>query len=89
MVQEKPGIEPATPGLQSIVPILYGFAMNAWRKKSLISICLWPCSLAIISTGRDGFMVLCSGAPEAQPAVVLILKHLRRQDHSLNSHLTD
>ena len=29
MVQEKPGIEPATPGLQSIAPIHYGFAMNA------------------------------------------------------------
>ena len=54
MVQEKPGIEPATPGLQSIVPIHYGFAMNALRKKSLISFCLRPCSLAITITGRVG-----------------------------------
>ena len=92
MVQEKPGIEHATPGLQSIVPIHYSFAMNAWRKKSVISICLWPCSLAIISTGRDGFMVLWFYVQEhlkAQPAVVLILKHLRRQGYSLKSHPTD
>ena len=29
------------------------------------------------------------GHPKAQPAVVLILKHLRKQGHSLKSNLTD
>ena len=31
----------------------------------------------------------CPAAPEGSPAVVLILKHLRRWGHSLNSHPTD
>ena len=30
-----------------------------------------------------------SRSTEAQPAVVLILKHLRRRGHGLKSHLTD
>ena len=45
------------------------------------------------STGRVGLwfcgVFLCPGAPEGSPAVVLILKHLRRRDHSLKSHPTD
>ena len=39
-----------------------------------------------------GFMVLCFYVQEhrkAQPAVVLILKHLRRCGHGLKTHLTD
>ena len=35
------------------------------------------------------FMVLCPGHPKAQPAVVLLLKVLRRQGHGLKSHPTD
>ena len=37
-------------------------------------------------------MVLCfyvQEHPKAQPAVVLVLKHLRRRDHCLKSHPTD
>ena len=32
------------------------------------------------------FVVLCPGAPEGSPAVVLVLKRLRRLGHSLKSH---
>ena len=42
----------------------------------------WPC----------GFMVLwfyVQELPKAQPAVVLVLKHLRRRCNSLKSHPTD
>ena len=58
--------------------------------------CLWLCSLAIISTGRvdlwfcgvfRGFYV--QDHPEAQPAVVQVLKSLRRRGHGLKSHPTD
>ena len=38
--------------------------------------CLWPFSLAITSTGRVGFVVLCPGAPEGSPAVVLLLMNI-------------
>ena len=31
----------------------------------------------------------CPGASKAQPAVVLVLKRLKRRDHSLKSHPTD
>ena len=31
----------------------------------------------------------CPGTPKAQWAVVLVLKRLRRRDHSLKSHPTD
>ena len=30
------------------------------------------------------FVVLCPGAPESQPAVVLVLKHLRRRATGLS-----
>ena len=49
-------------------------------------------SLVLISTGPGWFMVfvvLCPGDPKAQPAVVLILKSLRRRGHGLKSHPTD
>ena len=35
------------------------------------------------------FVVLCPGAPEGSPAVVLDLKRLRRRRHNLKSHQTD
>ena len=35
------------------------------------------------------FVVLCPGASEGSPAVVLILKRLRRRGHGLKSHSTD
>ena len=34
-------------------------------------------------------MVLCPGTPKAQPAVVLVLKRLRRRGNGLKSHPTD
>ena len=52
--------------------------------------CLWPCSLAITSTGRMGFLWFnVQEHPEAQPAVVLVLKRLRRWVNGLKSHPTD
>ena len=35
------------------------------------------------------FVVLCPGTPKAQPAVVLVLKQLKRRDNGLKSHPTD
>ena len=51
---------------------------------------LWPCSLA--STGRAGLWFCgfyVQEHPKAQPAVVLVLKRLRRRGHGLKSHPTD
>ena len=70
---ENPGIEPATPGLQDI----YVYPLHHAQ-----GYCLWTC----------GFMVLwfyVQEHPKAQPAVVLILKRLRRRGHSLKSRPTD
>ena len=54
--------------------------------------CLWPCSLAVpVLAG----WVLCflwffvQELPKAQPAVVLVLKRLRRRSNGLKSHPTD
>ena len=35
------------------------------------------------------FVVLCPGIPKAQPAVVLVLKRLRRRGNALKFHPTD
>ena len=35
------------------------------------------------------FVVLCQEFPKAQPAVVLVLKRLRRRGNGLKSHPTD
>ena len=56
------------------------------------SYCLWPCSLTITSTGYVGLWLCGFYVQEhlkAQPAVVLILKRLRRRDHDSKSHPTD
>ena len=45
--------------------------------------CLWPCSLAITSTGQMAFWFYVQEHPKAQPAVVLILKSPRRGGHRL------
>ena len=52
---------------------------------------LWPCSLAV-PVLAGWFMVLWFYVQElskAQPAVVLVLKRLRRRGNSLKSHPTD
>ena len=53
--------------------------------------CFWPCSLAVpvLTEWVYGFVVLCPGTPKAQPAVVLVLKRLRRWGNSFKSHPTD
>ena len=78
---EKPGIEPATPGLQDI-------GLSPTPRRLLFCGCVpwlylyWP----------GGFMVLwfyVQELPKAQPAVVLVLKRLRRRVNSLKPHPTD
>ena len=54
--------------------------------------CLWPCSLSVpVLAGL--VYAFCSSyvqeLPKAQPAVVLVLKRLRRQGKGLKSHPTD
>ena len=53
---------------------------------------LWPCSLAVpVLAGRvyACFWFYVQELPKAQPAVVLVLKHLRRRGNGLKSHPTD
>ena len=61
--------------------------LGALRVKKEINCCLWPCSLAVpvLAGWVYCFVVVCSGTP----AVVLVLKHLRKQDKGLKSHPTD
>ena len=48
---------------------------------------LWPCSLAVPVLA--GWVYAFQELPKAQPAMVLVLKHLRRWGNSLKSHPTD
>ena len=53
---------------------------------------MWPCSLAITSTGRVGLWLCGFYVQEhlkAQPAVVLVFNRLRRRGYGLKSHPTD
>ena len=57
-----------------------------------LNYCLWPCSFAITRPGRVGCCFCVFYGQErlkAQPAVVLVLKRLRRWGHGLKSHPTD
>ena len=92
---EKPGIEPSTPGLQGIALIGtrgLGLKYDPTDKEnnSLYRFCgrvprlyqYWP----------GGFVLLwfyVQELPKAQPAVVLVLKRLRRRGNGLKSHPTD
>ena len=54
--------------------------------------CLWPCSLAVpvLAGWVYGFCgSYVQELPKAQPAVVLVLKRLRRRGNGLKSHPTD
>ena len=54
--------------------------------------CLWPCSLAEPVLARWVYGICCSlsrNSPKAQPAVILVLKRLRRRVNGLKSHPTD
>ena len=80
---EKPGIEPATPGLQGIALIRYTTGA------SFVFVAVF---LGCTSTGRVGLCFVwfyVQELPKAQPAVVLVLKRLRRRGNSLKSHPTD
>ena len=57
---EKPGIEPATPGLQGYR--LHNGSLQKWAEDS----CLWSCSLAVpvLAGWFYGFVVLCPGTPK-------------------------
>ena len=85
---EKPGIEPATPGLQGIALIHYTTgAWPTWAKIIFVAV-----FLGCTSTGRAGLCFMwfyVQELPQAQPAVVLVLKRLRRRGNGLKSHPTD
>ena len=54
--------------------------------------CPWPKCPSTTSTGRVGLCFLwfyVQELPKAQPAVVLVLKRLRRRGNGLKSHLAD
>ena len=58
-------------------------------EKNLIFVAVF---LGCTSTGQVGLCFLwfyVQELPKAQPAVVLVLKHLRRRDNGLKSHPTD
>ena len=69
----------------------HGTSTITWRLQCIgyrrSNSCLWPCSLAVpvLAGWVYDFVVLCP----AQPAVVLVLKRLRRRGDSLKSHQTD
>ena len=89
---EKPGIEPATTGLQGIELIHY--TTGALGRYSIVTCKLLfeAVFLGCTSTGRVGLCFLwffVQELPKAQPAVVLVLKRLRRRGNSLKSHPTD
>ena len=50
---------------------------------------LWPCSLAVPVLAGWVYAFCGSMSRKAQPAVVLVLKRLRRRDNGLKSHPTD
>ena len=66
------------PGNELATPGLQDMANN----------CLWSCSLAVpvLAGWVYGFV---QEHPKAQPAVVLVLKRLRRRGNGLKSHPTD
>ena len=66
---EKPGIEPATPGLQDL-----GLSPTPRRRRNSLFVVVF---LGCTSTGRVGLCFLwfyVQELPKAQPAVVLVLK---------------
>ena len=53
---------------------------------------MWPCSLAVPVLAGWVYVLLwfyVQELPKAQPAVVLVLKRLRRRGNGLKSHPTD
>ena len=84
---EKPGLEPATPGLQDIG--LYPTPRRLLYLGVYFSVAVF---LGCTSTGRVGLCCLwfyVQELPKAQPAVVMVLKRLRRRGNDLKSHPTD
>ena len=72
--------------------ISWSYLLFGHRRRNITINFVCGRSLALTSTGQGGFLVivvLCPKAPNAQPAVVLVLKHLSRRDHALKSHMTD
>ena len=90
---EKPGIEPATPGLQGIALIHYTTGASLSSLGSIFQIYVFVAVfLGCTSTGRVGLCFLwfyVQVLTKAQPAVVLVLKRLRRRGNGLKSHPTD
>ena len=69
-----------------------GFMEKPGFRFSGINYCLWPCSLAVpVLAWVDLFFLwfYVQELPKAQPAVVLVLKRLKRRGNGLKSHPTD
>ena len=63
-----------------------------WAKPGITNYIFVAVFLGCTSTGRVGLCFLwffVQELPKAQPAVVLVLKRLRRRDNGLKSHPTD
>ena len=83
---EKPGIEPATQGI-ALIHYTTGASQINFNKHIFVAV-----FIGCTSTGRMGLCFLwfyVQELPKAQPAVVLVLKRLRRRDNGLKSHPTD
>ena len=93
---EKPGIEPATPGLRGIALIHYttGASRVLVAQSHRISQAARFCGRFpwLYQYWPGGFVLFLwfyvQELPKAQPALVLVLKRLRRRSNGLKSHPT-
>ena len=83
-----PTIPPPTALFGEVVLFLNHCGCAGWSAHY----CLWPCSLAVPVLAGWVYAFLWfyfQELPKAQPAVVLVLKRLRRRGNGLKSHPTD
>ena len=72
--------------------IVYLALNTLQKKKKNVFLIVCGCVPWLYQYSLGGFMVLwfyVQELPKSQPAVVLVLKHLRRRGNSLKSHQTD
>ena len=83
---------PGAPDCQAQLAFFLGLKYDPTDKENYSLYLFVAMFLGCTSTGRVGLCFLwfyVQELPKAQPAVVLVLKHLRRQGNSLKSHPTD
>ena len=72
--------------------VTFNILLNSKINISLCTFCLWPWSLAVPVLAGWVYAFCASYVqelPKAQPALVLVLKRLRRRGNGLKSHPTD